>query len=94
MWDQVVADLTSRGIAKKIDTAMLISLCELWGLYRQAMNAAKTMPTNKDARISVVTYWAKWEVAAATFGLNPSDRARLQINDEAKPKSITARVRA
>lgn len=84
LWEQEVSDLINRGIAKKLDRAMLQSMCELWGLYRHSLSIAEDNPIDKDARIAVATYWAKFEQAAARFGMNASDRSRLKIE---KPKT-------
>lgn len=92
LWDEVVAELVSLGVATPLDVPMLKSMCEVWGLYRAAYKVAEDDPTDKDARIAVVAYWAKFEQAAARFGMNASDRGRLQIAK--KPKGgITARKR-
>ncbi len=92
MWDSHVRALEEMGVATPTDAAILQSMCELWGLYRMAYELAESMPIDKDARIAVTTYWAKFEAAAARCGLNPSDRGRLKV-DVAKPAGIQARKR-
>jgi len=83
LWDDTVEILISLDLATAIDTPLLRSLCEMWGLYRDAYDVAVVDPIAREARIAVVTYWAKFESAAARFGMNPSDRSRLRID---KPK--------
>lgn len=79
LWDSVVPRLINLGIAKETDAAMLRSMCEMWGLYRAAYAAAEQDATDKDARIAVTAYWAKFETAASRFGLNASDRGRMRV---------------
>lgn len=94
LWDLVVTELVRRRVVKEIDAPLLQSMCELWGLYRKAYRAAKKWPLDRDARIAINTYWRAFEVAASRFGLNASDRARLQFHDgEQKQKAILARKR-
>lgn len=91
LWDDIAAELAEIGVVKRIDASLLQSLCELWGLYRKSYAIAAQRPIDRDARISVVAYWAKFEQAAARFGLNPQDRSRLQID---KPKQGVRRRQA
>jgi phage terminase small subunit len=81
MW-KLVDSLTSMGVTKKIDTPHVWSMCEMWGLYRQSVVLAKADPTDKDARIAVVSYWTAFEAAAAKCGLTPTDRAKLTVPRE------------
>jgi hypothetical protein len=53
---------------------------------------ANSNPIDKDARISVTAYWAKFEQGAARFGLNPSDRQKIKADKPVKPL-IAARQR-
>lgn len=80
LWDTLVAELIELGVAKSTDAALLQSMCEMWGLYRAAYSVAEQDPTDKDARIAVTSYWAKFETAASRCGMNPTDRGRLRIN--------------
>jgi len=91
LWDQVVEELGSSGVAKQIDTAMLWSLCEMWGFYRRAAKAAEEHPFDKDVRIAVTGYWSAFERAASKFGLDPATRSRLRTGNEDKPEDPLAR---
>lgn len=82
LWDLVVNELAALGVVKKLDTAHLWSMCEMWGLYRESMKLALAAPTNKDARIAAVSYLAAFEAAAAKCGLTPADRAKLTATPE------------
>ncbi len=84
LWDDEVQATIDAGLATKVDGPLLRSACELWGLYVMSYQIALNDPTDKDARIAVTNYWAKFEQAAARFGWNPSDRSRLKIE---KPKA-------
>lgn len=90
LWDETVKELVELGVATKIDAPLLRTMCELWGLYRMAYEIAEKDPTDKDARIAVVSYVAKFEQVAARFGLNPSDRGRIKIE---KPKQSVTQAR-
>ncbi len=79
LWDEAVIPLIEAGVAKAVDSSLLVSMCELWGLYRHAFEIASQDPIDKDARIAVATYWGKFETAASRCGIGPTDRARLKI---------------
>ncbi|MGD0655111.1 MAG: P27 family phage terminase small subunit [Thermoguttaceae bacterium] len=85
LWDSVIESLGGKGVLARIDTALLLSACELWGLYREALKAAKKNPVDKDARIAAVSYWQNFERAASRFGMDPASRARLSV--DVKPNS-------
>lgn len=77
-WDLIVAELGPLGRLKPEYVPLLQATCEMWGLYRASYVAAHRNPTDKDCRISVTAYWAKFEQGAARFGLNPVDIARIK----------------
>lgn len=78
LWDRWLPRLLSRGVFSSEDSEMLQSICEIWGLYCASYKAAFRNPTDKDCRIAVTSYWAKFEQGAARFGMNPADRQRLK----------------
>lgn len=92
LWDEVAGKLHEAKLLRVVDLPLLQSACELWGLYRRAYSAANRNPVDKDCRIAVTAYWAKFEQAAARFGLNPSDRQRLKTDAPVRP-AIAARQR-
>lgn len=92
LWDDVAETLYEEKKLTLVDLALLQSTCELWGLYRSAFQCAVNDPIDKDARIAVTAYWAKFEQGAARFGMNPSDRQKIRANKQAKP-AIPARQR-
>lgn len=92
LWDDVAETLYDEKKLTLVDLALLQSTCELYGLYRASYAIAAQCPTDKDARIAVTSYWAKFEQGAARFGMNPSDRQRIKATKKVKP-SIQARQR-
>jgi len=92
MWNKEVQATIDAGIVTKVDGPLLRSACDLWGLYMMSCQIATNDPTDRDARIAVTAYWAKFEQAAARFGWNPSDRSRLKI-EKPKASGIQARKR-
>lgn len=80
LWDDVTR--LARVYLREIDTAALRQMCEVWGLYRQAYTAAKKDPIDKDIRIAVLGYSSEFQRLAARFGLNPCDRAKIQVDDQ------------
>jgi phage terminase small subunit len=94
LWDQVVPDLVRRGLVGESDTAELVSLCELWGLYRKAYEAAKLMPTNKEARCAVTAYWGAFDRVAGKFCLTTADRAGVKLPKDEGKKGLSVRQKA
>lgn len=88
-WDKVIPELCRSGAAKTIDTAWLQAMCEAWSEYRSFL---RMRPTKFDEKIRrqrmVISCRRSWVEMAAKVGLNPADRARLEIEaggDEANP---------
>ena len=86
LWDQVVPRLVATGVAKAVDSATLTAMCEWWALYRRHMAALEKLPPRlrgdlHEQRLNGMasTSWKAFSQIAATFGLNPSDRAKLRI---------------
>lgn len=77
LWDLVVASWMG-----EVDSAQLRQLCTLWDLLHSSLKAAKADPIDKDARLAVSQYAAAFDRLAAKFGLNPADRARLNVEPE------------
>lgn len=92
LWDDVAETLHKEKKLTLVDLALLQSTCELWGLYRDVVDKAVVDPVDKDIRIAVTAYWAKFEQGAARFGMNPSDRQKIRANKPTKT-AIPARQR-
>ena len=63
MWQLVVRAYSDKGVLAELDGPLLQSVCELWALYRLALNEAQTTPTNKVVRSAVLGYWQAWKPA-------------------------------
>jgi phage terminase small subunit len=92
LWDDVAESLYAKGALTIVDLALLKSTCQLYGLYCRCLPIAEADPIDKDARIAVTSYWAKFEQGCARFGMNPSDRQKLKERKSVKPV-IAARQR-
>ena len=90
LWDSVVPHLVARRVVTAIDTSILTTVCQLWGLYLAAVKVATADPVSKDARGAVTAYWSAFDKAAARCGLNPVDRARLSVPPQQDSDSIEA----
>lgn len=94
LWDLIVPEMAAGGVFARIDTAALMACCDLWSLYRAALKAAGEFPTDKDARIAVTAYFAAWERAAASLGLNPVARQRIVAAKGESLPGVRARDRS
>lgn len=92
LWRRVVKHLAPIGLAQATDREALLVLCDLWATYCEAMDLVrkhgtlvKTRSKNDDrAGLTINPAWRIARDAArqmeslwASFGLTPSDRARL-----------------
>lgn len=93
-WDFVVPEIVAMNIGKTIDSLVLRQMVESWSLMRQCYDVLKNDPSDKDARIAYLGYGHAFESIAARFGMTPSDRSRLRVEDTKKPQGIKARTRA
>lgn len=94
LWDQVVPELVRKQMVGESDTAELVCMCELWGLYRNVVAKAKAAPTDKEIRCAVTAYFTAFDRLAAKFGLTSADRAGLKLPSGEKKNSVPTRVRA
>jgi phage terminase small subunit len=93
LWDQIVPSLVQKKLAGVKDTAALVSLCELWGLYRASYAMAKVAPTDKEIRCAVTGYWGAFDRMAAKFGLTAADYASLKVPKESGKAAVPTRAR-
>lgn len=80
LWDFLVPQFEAMGITKRLDTVQLWTLCEIWGLYRAAIEAAKKYPIDKDLRIAVTAYRSAFDSLSIRFGMTPADRQKLELS--------------
>lgn len=76
------------------DTAELVCLCELWGLYRDVVAKAKIAPTDKEIRCAVSAYFTAFDRLACKFGLSTGDRAGLKLPTGDTKPTVPTRARA
>jgi P27 family predicted phage terminase small subunit len=76
-WDETVPALIAAGVVGEADTPALQACCEVWALYRLALEAAAKGPVNPSATASVKGYFALWTTLASKLGLTPAGRQRL-----------------
>ena len=94
LWDRVVPDLVRRKLVGELDTAQLVSMCELWGLYRASYAMAQVAPTDKEIRCAVTGYYAAFDRVASKFGLTCADLAGLKVPKESSKPAVPTRARA
>lgn len=88
LWQQLAPRLVGSKVATGVDSAELAALCDWWARYREASIVADAVQDKQSTefyRCSILASmaWKNFATAAAKFGLNPSDRARLKIGGEA-----------
>lgn len=93
-WDFIATELAAMKVGKRIDSPSMLHMVEAWALARRCSSLLATDPADKDARIAYVAYVRLFDSIASRFGMTPSDRGRLRIEDPKKPQGIKARTRA
>ena len=84
LWDHLVPGLADKGIATDWDTCALQAMCEAWAEYRAALRVRATGLDEKSRRQRMVNSARRaWIELASKFGLTPSDRARLEVEEGA-----------
>lgn len=86
LWQELSPRLVESNVATCVDAAELAALCDWWARYREAARVAdgiKDKQSTKFYRLSILASmaWKNFATAGAKFGLNPSDRARLKIDN-------------
>lgn len=92
-WDCTVRELIAKGIVKAVDAPALELLADLWARYRVASRLLDASPTDKEARQAVVVFAAEFGKLAARFGLTPSDRQRLDLQQQTLSAGVDKRER-
>lgn len=92
-WDTHVKPLIDKGVAKELDTAMLIDLC-WWHEQKKKWKEAFDKTPTQDAKANLDMCARNFNSIASRFGLTAADRAKLDVGTSDKPKGIAARVRA
>jgi P27 family predicted phage terminase small subunit len=99
LWDALVPQLAARGVATQIDEAELAAACNWWSLYRATwieLSSIREKQSTEFYRVAILASmaWKNFASAAAKFGLNPSDRARLRLGNGETSKDQLAEFAA
>ena len=101
LWEEVVPELVSCGVATSLDTAELTAMCEWWSRYKKITEKLKEYGTDfsRDGYYSLQmlagSAWKNFSAIGSRFGLSPADRTRLgamsrKDNPKAKLKAFVA----
>lgn len=74
-WNRITPELENTGVMALIDESMLAMYCQMFGRWLIAEKANMPLP---------VAYAAQVRLAAASFGLEPSSRAKLGTKPKEK----------
>lgn len=84
-WRFIVNDLDRLTVARRLDTPALTALCVWWARYTEnAAELAKHLPTDPAyyrLLIQMQMCWKTFDALASKFGLSPSDRTRIRLED-------------
>jgi phage terminase small subunit len=83
-WGRLVGHSQYKRALATIDRGMLAAYCTMWGKFVEAV---------KDGELPSATMIATMVNLAAKLGLNPSDRAKINMPSTEKPKSQWAALR-
>ena len=80
LWDVVVPKLTALGVATALDSFELAAMAEHYGSWRRLQRLA-TEADPPDARLQrmAAKSYTLFSGTAKKFGLNPTDRQRLEV---------------
>ena len=88
-WDTIIEKQDHLG---ESDTAMAIACCEMWNLYKRAVELAIHKPRDASARLAVLRYSKQWSELASKLGADAGYRHRAIIIEpeevEEKPKEV------
>ena len=79
-WEKNAEQLVRLGIAKQLDEDALASMCEWWAEWKQLQNG-EAGETGYKRLIQMAMCHKQWRDLASRFGLTPSDRANLTVDD-------------
>lgn len=86
LWNKIVPELVSLGIAKRCDSSLLVAHCETWAHYLAADELAKQKPTDRNVVAAICMYHRMFMQTAAQLGLTPASRRKLRVNPASAPK--------
>jgi P27 family predicted phage terminase small subunit len=91
LWKRIVDSYKGTNVLQRTDAAALEALCLTWDCYQEAVRDVRARGQLVDSvrgegdqvrNPSVTVMWAaleRWTRLAASFGLTPADRARLDV---------------
>ena len=91
LWERLVPQLTSSGIAKAADTESLAALCEWWSTWRTAHAAIATSENKHVAINQSAKAWQQFSTLASKFGLSPVDRTKIAVEPKDDNKETEKR---
>lgn len=86
-WNRCIKPAAHLGVA---DSDLCCVAVELWCLWRSAVDAARSAPTDRQVRIAVCGYSQRLTQVMGQLGLDPLGRARMKpdaARDKADPLS-------
>ncbi len=92
LWELVVPPLIAKRVATAVDAPALEAMCTAWGEYQSARRIKAYDLDDKRKRQMLMNAALKnWRDLAATFGLTPADRAKLEVGPDGEE---TNRIKA
>ena len=83
LWREVIEELISQGVVKRIDSATLGGACQWYNRYRTWSNALDKMAASDGAHgeltVKVARAWSMFRQIAQEYGLTPAARMRLRF---------------
>lgn len=76
------------------DRSLVRAACELWALYRKALEVARLIPVDRDARTAVTAYHGQYRATLIALGIPPRERAKLDLMQKNDAPKIPTRQRA
>lgn len=96
-WTRIVPELEKRGVLAAVDRAGLVILCESWSEYVALSRALKSEPMGTMGWRRVFSSrqetFSRWLQLASRFGLTPTDRPRVKMNDAPSPENAPGKGR-
>jgi len=82
LWELVVSDLVTAGVAKSVDGPALAGMCMWWGIWRKFDQLIQEGDLEYKTVCRAAMGWKQFSAIASKFGMTPSDRVRLKVSDK------------
>ncbi len=83
LWDTHARQFAANG-ASGGDSALALSACEWWGMYRSMQDKIRGGDDDYRTFVKLSMAWKNFASAAAKLGLSPADRAKLRVEPPRK----------